>query len=150
LFTDGGATRVRFSQLSILLHIRVIITSGVCCLIKCCLKVAITCVRAVERGSLWQYSTWFVSSHSRLHAKQCPSILLSSFWSRRCVGSRSFMNLDVCRRCPVASDQSAWPNCFQAMLSRVSSLHGLSWPVAVRERSSKYSRMSGACAAVRT
>jgi hypothetical protein len=145
----GGVTRVRLSQLSILLHIRFVITSGVCCLVKCCQNVTIACVRAVVRGSLRQHRTWFVSSHSRLHAKHLPSVLLSSFWSRHRVGRRSFINLDVWMRCPIASDRSAWPNCCQAMLSRVSSVHGLSRPVAVCERSSKYSRMAGACAAVR-
>ena len=145
----GGAIRVRLSQLSILVHSKFVITFGVRCWVKCCRNVVMAVAREAERASLMQHSTWFVSSQSRLQAKQRPSVLLSSFWSRRRVGSRSFINLDVCIRCPVASDRNACPKCGQAILLKVASVQGESRPLAVRERSSKYSLMSGACAAVR-
>jgi hypothetical protein len=140
---------VRLSQLSILVHSKCIITFGVRCWVKCCRNVVMAVAREAERASLMQHSTWFVSSQSRLHAKQRPSILLSSFWSRRPVGSRSFINLDVCIRCPVASDHNACPKCGHAMLSKVSSFQGELRPLVVWERASKYSLMPGACAAVR-
>ena len=133
----GGAIRVRLSQLSILVHSKFVITFGVRCWVKCCRNVVMAVAREAERASLMQHSTWFVSSQSRLQAKQRPSVLLSSFWSRRRVGSRSFINLDIWIRCPDASDHSACPKCGHAMLSKVSSFQGESRLVAVREHSSK-------------
>ena len=99
----GGAIRVRSIHLIILSQIRLAIMSGVCCLERFCRKVVNASVRAVHRVSLGHLSMWLVSSHSRLHSKHRPSIVLSIVCCRFNVGSRSFMYLDSCIRWPTES-----------------------------------------------
>jgi hypothetical protein len=123
--------------------------SGVCNLESFCLNCACAACRAFCRGSHEHVRTCVVISHSWLHAKHWPSLVLLNICSRKLVGRRSLVYLEIWMRRPRESFSKVSPKCFQSIVSYVSSSQDFSRLVAVCDRRMWYCCIAGVCFASR-